>query len=934
MDNKDYLNNADIEVIAELYSIYKSNPEKVSDSWKRFFEGFDFAITDNSIKPNDTNSIAKEFKVLNLIQAYRERGHYFTLTNPVRTRRKYSPTLDIENFGLAQEDLSMLYEAGNEIGMGQAPLADIINNLQITYCKSIGVEYMYIRKPEVVKWLKDKMESCNNMPAFNIDEKKLILKKISEAVIFEKFLQKKFPGQKTFSLAGAESLIPALHYIIEKGADSGAEEFIIGMAHRGRLNVLANIINKPLENIFNEFAGKEYDEKFLLGDVKYHLGYTSIVKTRTSKPIRLNLVPNPSHLESVTPVVQGIARAMSDKAKDYNFDKDIPLLIHGDASIAGQGVVYELLQMSELDAYKTGGTIHIIINNQVGFTTNYLQARSSTYCTDVAKIIQSPIFHVNGDDVEAVVYTVMLALQYREEFKKDVFIDLLCYRRFGHNESDEPRFTQPLLYKIIENHPDTKTIYMDKLIQSGVISHSEGRSLEEKIKTHLDHKFEESQKISSNSISSFLNNIWNKYKRPNEDELEESPDTSVDIDTLKNIGIRLSALPEGHSFFNKTIKLQDARRKMIESGKGLDWSTCELMALGAMLNEGISVRITGQDVERGTFSQRHSVITVQDSEELFMPLREITNKGSQCNIYNSLLSEYAVLGFEYGYSMASPDTFTAWEAQFGDFSNGAQIIIDQYISCAEEKWKLMNNLVIMLPHGYEGQGPEHSSARPERFLSLCAGNNIQVVNCTTPSNYFHVLRRQMKRKFCKPLVIFTPKSLLRHPECVSSLKELSVGGFLEVIDDNTFESGLITKVVFCSGKIYYELKKEQERLNNTNTAIIRVEQLYPFPHKPLKAIIKKYNKAKKWLWVQEEPANMGAWSFVIRKFLEVPLMLIARPDSSSPATGSSDLHKIRQSKIIEKTFSLCNCEKVLESCKMYCAEQEWQISLRKPRNII
>ncbi|MFZ4411755.1 MAG: 2-oxoglutarate dehydrogenase E1 component [Bacteroidales bacterium] len=921
MDANSYLSNIDLQQIEELYRIYKTKPESIDYGWQKFFEGFDFSKADFS--GNQLDAYPSEFKVINLINAYRERGHFFTKTNPVRTRRVYNPTLDIENFELNKDDLEKEFKAGNKIGIGTAKLKDIIAHLQTTYCRSLGVEYRYIRTPEIVDWLRSRMESTQNLPVYNKEEKNHILQKLSEAVLFEKFIHKKFPGQKRFSLEGAEASIPALDALIEKGSQLGVKEFVIGMPHRGRLNVLANILHKSYKEIFSEFEGKEYDDESIMGDVKYHLGFTSQALSKNGDKIKLTLTPNPSHLEAVNPVVEGIVRARIDL--NYNGDNNqiVPILIHGDASVAGQGIVYEVLQMSELPGYKTGGTIHLVVNNQIGFTTNYLDARSSTYCTDVAKIVQSPIFHVNGDDVEEVVFAMQFAMEFRQRFHKDVFIDLLCYRKYGHNEGDEPRFTQPILYKIIEKHPNPRDIYAAELIQQNIILPEEAKTIEKTFNDLLEKDLSQSKTIEKAHITSFLEDEWKAIVKAETADFESSPSTAVEKEKLIQIAFKVCDLPEEIPFFNKLLKLYDDRKQMLEGNGRLDWAMGELLTYGSLLEEGFPVRFSGQDVGRGTFSHRHAVLTIEDSDEKYIPLNHLSPQQAKFEIYNSLLSEYGVLGFEYGYALASPNTLTIWEAQFGDFFNGAQIIIDQFISSAEGKWKVMNDLVMLLPHGYEGQGPEHSSARIERFLSLCADNNLQIANCSTPANFFHLLRRQLHRKIRKPLIVFTPKSLLRHPLCVSTVDDFAKGGFKELIDDAKADPAKVDRVVFCSGKVYYDLLDEKLLNDKANIAIVRVEQIYPIPHTQWKAIQKKYANAKHWLWVQEEPENMGAWSFVRQHIDYIPLILFAaRSASGSPATGSSKVHKSGQLKIIEKSMGKCICEWAMKGCDMHCVEKE------------
>jgi len=922
MDTQSFINSSDPDTIDKLYQDFLNDPQSVAEDWRLFFEGFEFARQDYKPKPITAKEYPSEFKVLTLINAYRQRGHLFTATNPVRTRRKYTPTLDYQNFGFTEADLKNIYQAGNDIGIGPASLEKIIEHLEKTYCGSIGVEYMYIRHPEVLDWFKQRMETVCNTPDFSRENKHEFLEMISEAVIFEKFIHKKFPGKKRFSLEGAESLIPALGAITEKGAELGLKEFIIGMPHRGRLNVLANFLKKPYQNLFHEFEGAEYEDEYLLGDVKYHLGYTTRKKAG-DKEIKLTLSPNPSHLEAVDPVVQGIARARIDKDYKGDYKRLAPILIHGDASIAGQGVVYEVLQMSELSGYATGGTIHVVINNQIGFTTNYLDARSSTYCTDVAKTTLNPVFHVNGDDVEALVYTIQLAMEYRQKFHKDVFIDLLCYRKYGHNEGDEPRFTQPILYKIIEKHPNPLQIYRDKLIKEGTIKPEEELSIEERFNSLLEEDLAKAKNMGKASIDSFLGNTWQEISKAHPGDFDTSPATGIKKAELLRIGKQICSLPTDEKLFRKLVRLQESRLEMIEKTGMLDWAMGELLAYGSLLDEGIPVRLSGQDVARGTFSHRHAVLKIEDSEKEYLPLNNISKDQAKIEIFNSPLSEYGVLGFEYGYALASPYSLTVWEAQFGDFANGGQIIFDQFISSAEDKWNVMNDLVILLPHGYEGQGPEHSSARIERFLNLCAEDNMQIVNATTPANFFHVLRRQLKRPFRKPLIIFTPKSLLRHPSCVSPLEDITKGGFRELIDD-TLEPKKVKRLMFCSGKIYYDLLDEQQKENRNDTAIVRIEQLFPLPFNQISAVIAKYQHVEDLVWVQEEPINMGAWPFLNLQLRELNFRVVARPASGSTATGSSQFHLIRQRKIIEKAFGACVCPMVEQECRMICIGNRWQ----------
>ncbi|MBN2367141.1 MAG: 2-oxoglutarate dehydrogenase E1 component [Calditrichaeota bacterium] len=905
MKKQTHIHHAHPRFIDSLYQEYLKDPDSVESSWRTFFEGFEFALSEDGHKTGEEEApvhIQKEMRVLNLIQAYRSRGHLFTRTNPVRTRRQYRPTLDLVNFNLEEEDLDITFQAGLEIGIGPAPLREIVEHLTQTYCHSIGAEFMFIREPARVWWLRTKMESSRNTPQFTLEEKRHILQKLNQAVVFENFLHTKYIGQKRFSLQGGETLIPGLDAIIEKGSEMGIEEFVIGMPHRGRLNVLANILNKSYEEIFSEFEGEEYAESVFAGDVKYHLGYTSRVKTQKGKKIQLTVAPNPSHLEAVDPVVQGIARAKMEMLYGNDYTRVAPILIHGDAAMAGQGVVYEVIQMSQLPAYHTGGTIHLVINNQLGFTTNYLEGRSSTYCTDVAKVTLSPVFHVNADDVEAVVFAIQLAMEYRQIFHTDVFIDLLGYRKYGHNEGDEPRFTQPKLYKIIAEHPDPREIYIRKLMQSDSVDKGLGKEMEREFLEMLQERLEQSKKKKSVSENNRVMDKCDESQRVDAFDFEEKLKTAIDRKKLLEIGDKILTIPKEEKIFRKIRKLYDGQRKKLIDEGVADWAIGEYLAYGTLLAEDISVRISGQDTVRGTFSHRHAVLLNEETEEPYIPLQQVQTKNSRFDIYNTLLSEYAALGFEYGYSCNTPQTLTIWEAQFGDFVNGAQVVIDQFISSAEQKWKRMNGLVMYLPHGYEGQGPEHSSARIERFLELCAKNNMVLANCTTPANFFHLLRRHMKIPFRTPLIVFTSKSLLRHPRCISPVEDFVQGHFEPVLDDESVKVSEVKKVIFCSGKIYYDLLEHREANELKNAALIRLEQIYPLPVKTLKKIIRKYNNAEKHLWVQEEPENFGILSFLKRKFDLVELEYIAREESATPATGFHRQHVIDQKKILTKAL--------------------------------
>lgn len=906
MDKFSYLGNADISSVEVLFQQYLADNSSVDYGWQKFFEGFEFARKNYEETGEIPNSVKKEFDVVNLINGYRSRGHLFTLTNPVRERRKYSPSLDVETFGLSQSDMETVFHAGAQLGIGPAKLKDIVAHLKETYCRSIGAEFKYVRHPHVVDWFQNKMERSRNIPVYSSKEKLSILNNLTKAVEFENFLHTKFVGQKRFSLEGGDAVIPAMEALFEKGADMGIQDFVVGMAHRGRLGILTNVLGKRYEELFAEFEGYLSEDTMFGGDVKYHQGFSSDRVTEKGNKFHISLIPNPSHLETVDPVVEGSVRAKIDMFHDGDNNKACPILIHGDAALAGQGITYEVIQMSLLQGYKTGGTIHIVINNQVGFTTNYLDARSSTYCTDVAKVVLSPVFHVNGDDTEAVVYAVQMAMEYRQQFHKDVFIDVLCYRKYGHNEGDEPRFTQPLLYKAIAAHPNPREIYVKKLISEGVIDELASKEMQKNFKDLLQEKLDLAKKKGQSVLPSYLESLWSKLKPAEPEFADVAKNTLVDKKTFLEIAKKISVLPKDKKFFNKTEKLFADRAAMIVDDK-YDWATGELMAYATLMNEGNPVRFSGQDVQRGTFSHRHAVVRVEDSEEQYIPLNNI-GTDAKLAIYNSHLSEYGVLGFEYGYSLTAPFTLTIWEAQFGDFFNGAQIIIDQYITASEYKWKRMSGLVVLLPHGFEGMGPEHSSARMERFLQQCAEDNMQVVNCTTPANQFHVLRRQLRRDFRKPLICFTPKKLLRYPACVSSLKDFTEGTFQEVIDDATANAKLVKKVVFCSGKIFYDLIETKTKEGHDDLAIVRIEQLYPFPLKQINEITAKYKNAEEYLWVQEEPENMGAWVHVFLAFRAVKLLngqtlkYIGRTASASPATGYAKLHLVQEKNILDAVF--------------------------------
>ncbi len=913
MDRFSFLNAAHTAYFAELYDQYLLNPDSVEPSWRAFFQGFDFGLESGGLDGGITvgsetvqvpENVQKEFQVVKLIDGYRSRGHLFTKTNPVRDRRKYHPTLELSNFGLSEADLGTTFSAGEILGIGPSTLSDIIIHLERIYCDAIGVEYMYIRNPERLKWIQNWLNVNDNHPTFNADQKKHILRKLNEAVSFESFLHTKYVGQKRFSLEGGESLIPALDAIVERAAEKGVKQFVMGMAHRGRLSVLTNIFGKSAKDIFSEFDGKDYEEAIFDGDVKYHLGWTSDRETDNGKKINMNIAPNPSHLETVGAVVEGITRAKQDRNYKENPSEVLPIVVHGDAAVAGQGIAYEIVQMAQLDGYKTKGTIHIVVNNQIGFTTNYLDARSSTYCTDVGKVTLSPVLHVNADDAEAVVHAALFALEYRMEFGRDVFIDLLGYRKYGHNEGDEPKFTQPLLYKAIAKHQNPRDIYAERLKAEGIIDGDYVKKLETDYKNSLEEKLEDSRKIEKTVITPFMQDEWKGFNRVTEDVMMQTIDTAFDLKKLTEIAEVITQLPADKKFLRKLARLVEARKKMYFDDNKLDWAMGELLAYGSLLQEGYDVRITGQDVERGTFSHRHAVIKTEMHEEEVTLLNELgDNQNGDFYIYNSLLSEYAVVGFDYGYAMASPKTLTIWEAQFGDFSNGAQIMIDQYISAAEDKWKLQNGLVMLLPHGYEGQGAEHSSARMERYLQLCAKDNMFVADVTTPANLFHLLRRQMKAEYRKPLVVFTPKSLLRDPVVVSTKEEFASGSFQTLIDDTEVKAKDVKTLVFCTGKFYYDLWKARKKEERMDVALVRLEQLFPLPVEKMREVLAKYKNADDVVWAQEEPRNMGAWGHMLMHFDEAKQFRVAsRRYYAAPAAGSAVRSQRRHQQVIEYVF--------------------------------
>ncbi len=910
MNNLSYIWNAEPAYIDSLYRKYAEDPNSVDDNWRLFFEGFEFN-SPNGSSPNGTYSEgvtnSKEFAVMGIIQGFRSRGHLLSTTNPIRQRKDRTPNLDLNDFNLSKEDLKSTFLAGNEIGLNNASLEQIISRLESIYCGNIGFEYAHIESRAKRRWLRSKIESMDpqNGYGLSLDKKKRILSKLNGAAIFEKFLHTKYIGQKRFSLEGGESTIPALDAVIENASQLGVEEIIIGMAHRGRLNVLANIMGKTYDQIFSEFEGTALpDQSFGDGDVKYHLGFESQVATGNGKEVQLKLTPNPSHLEAVNTVVQGFSRAKADILYKSDYDKILPILIHGDAAIAGQGIVYETVQMSQLDGYYTGGTIHFVINNQIGFTTDFDDARSSTYCTGVASLVQAPVFHVNGDDPEAVVFAIELATQYRQEFNNDVFIDMVCYRKHGHNEGDDPKFTQPYLYDLIGKHKNPREIYVDILTKRGDIEEELATKLEKEFWNVLQDRLNLVKEKPTKYVYQTPEEAWRKLKFTTDvKDAKTSPKTGIAKKQLEQIFSHLLEYPDGLTPLSKVERLQKGKRKLLDANK-VDWALGELAAYASILMDGKDVRMSGQDVKRGTFSHRHAIFNDKNTFEEFNRLDGIASDQGKFRIFNSLLSEFGVLGFEYGYSLANPHSLVLWEAQFGDFYNGAQTMVDQFVSAGESKWQRMSGLVMLLPHGNEGQGPEHSSARLERFLQMCADFNMTVANITTPANLFHALRRQLARNYRKPLVVMSPKSLLRHPLCVSAKEDfLTKTGFQEVIKEDKVTPAKAKKHILCTGKVYYDLlthRNNDPKLKDV--AITRVEQLYPFPEAQVNAELKRYKVPT--VWVQEESQNMGAWQYLLRYWRKTDIDVVSRDIAASPATGFKKIHDAQQAKLMKEAFKI------------------------------
>ncbi len=914
MDSYSYISNAEVGYLDQLYQNYKKDPNSVDITWQKFFEGYEFQSSRYDKKPSngangssgvatDTMSI-KETQVRNLIFQYRTFGHLKSKTNPVRERRNHNVDLSHTGVGLTDADLDTEFDVAAEISMPRTTLRKIIERLQQIYVGPIGFEYNSIRDDDVRKWFFEKTEKewVNYSPS--VDEKKAILSKLTDAVVFENFLHTKFLGQKRFSLEGGENTIPALYKIINKAAEFGVKEVVIGMAHRGRLNVLTNILGKTYEQIFTEFEGNGNPDLTMGdGDVKYHLGYSSQHTSYTGKKIYVKLTPNPSHLEAVNPLVVGYTRGQIDDEYKEDLSQAMAILIHGDAAIAGQGIGYEVAQMSGLPGYTTGGTIHYVINNQVGFTTDFDDARTSIYCTDLAKIIDAPVLHVNGDDAEAVNFCARIAVEYRQKFGKDIFIDMLCYRRHGHNESDEPKFTQPKLYNLIAKHPNPREVYVKRLVERGDVDAALADEMEAKFRNQLQDRLNEVKQKPLPYKPQKIEEEWSKLRRAKPEDFDSSPETGIKQTTIDKVGKALTTIPDGFKPLKQIEKLLKDRKQAFFEDKVLGWAEAELLAYGSLLSEGVPVRMSGQDVKRGTFSHRHAYFFDANTNEPYCGLDHIDKDQRTLHIYNSLLSEFGVLGFEYGYAMSSPSALVLWEAQFGDFVNGAQVMIDQFISSAESKWQRQNGMVMLLPHGYEGQGPEHSSCRPERFLQLCAEYNMIVANPTTPANIFHLLRRQVTWEFRKPCVVFSPKSLLRHPLVISPVKDFVKGTFKEIIDDENVTAKDVKRLVICSGKVYYDLFDAQQKKKLKDVAIIRIEQLHPFPEKQIAAILKKYKGATV-VFAQEEPANMGPLSYIQRMMPGQQIEFVSRKASASPATGFKKVHDVEQGKIVNSALGI------------------------------
>lgn len=927
MQRFNYLQGPSAEYIEQLFEKYQNDPSSIDSSWQSFFDGIAWAkkeqeeqsshVTSANGKSDSHFNISGEAKVAQMISAYRELGVLIADIDPLNAPEQTHPLLELSNFELTEADLEKEFTAARLIGIEKTTLSNIILRLKQVYCSTIGIECNYIQDPIMREWLQERVENFERRDALSVDEKKQLLKRLTDSETFEKFLHTRYVAQKRFSIEGGESLVPALDVIIENGADLGVQTVVMGMAHRGRLNVLHNIYGKKADQILTEFEDSyEAGQTSSSGDVKYHKGFSADIRTHNHHLVHLSLAHNPSHLEIVNPIVEGITRAKQRDLGDESRTKVLPILIHGDAAFAGQGIIYETLNLSLVEDYWVGGTVHIVLNNQVGFTTNPENSRSTRFATDIAKMLEIPIFHVNGDDPEAVWNIAKLCIEFRQKFKKDIIIDLICYRKYGHNEGDEPSFTQPLMYKKIKAHPSTRTLYANKLKSQGVIS-------EEDEKKYIDsviEKMTEAQKITREEkpkpIVSAYDGKWKGLVPASDADIFKVIQTNVKKEKILELSEKLNTFPNDFKIHPKLERFFEARKNAITSGEGIDWGNAETLAYATLLSENHAIRLTGQDVERGTFTHRHAVLSDHETGKSCVPLRHLNANQGDFIIRNSILSEAAVLGYEYGWSLADPDALVIWEAQFGDFVNGAQVIIDQFISSSESKWERASGITLLLPHGYEGQGPEHSSARLERFIQLCAENNMSVCNLTTPAQIFHALRRQVSRVFRKPMVIMSPKSLLRHPKAVSSLSDLTDQCFEEVLNDTTVKDySKVKRVILCSGKIYYDLLSKKEEENRDDVALVRLEQIYPWPKEKLSQMLNLYPQSAEFYWVQEEPKNMGAWTYVFCQWCggyntfqsEVgnrAIRYIGRDMSAAPAVGSHKRHLKEQQKIIDESFTL------------------------------
>ncbi len=928
-----YLKSSNADYIDQVFQRYLENPDSVDESWRYFFEGIEFGYeiappvqeplengqeTSAAVSAGASTDGAAELRVAELILAYRERGHLLAKTNPLKDPPSSLPELELTRYGLSAADLQRTFSAGRLVGLGSAKLADILSVLQQTYCGSIGTEIMHIQNVEARTWLLQRLEGTRNRDKLDSETQKHILKRLTEVEVFERFLHTRYVAAKRFSVEGGDAVMPALDSMIEHGANHGVEEFVIGMAHRGRLNVLHNLFGKKAEAMFTEFeANYKVDYSHGEGDVKYHKGYSTDLTLRTGKRVHLSLGNNPSHLEFINPVIEGMARAKQAMRGDEDRSKVVPILIHGDAAFAGQGVCYETLNLSQLHGYRTGGTMHVVINNQVGFTTSPEEGRSTTYCTDLAKMLDSPILHVNGDDAEAVTWASRVLLEFRQKFKADAFLDIVCYRKYGHNEGDEPSFTQPLLYKKIKTHPSPREVYAAKLVAGQVVTETEAQEIIDRL-TAIYMAAQASAKAEAQyEHASTYQSAWKGYRDPKPEDHFLPVSTTVEEARLKDIAEKINTIPKEFHLHPKLQRFFDERLKVVREGTSIDWGTGEALAYASLVAEGHPVRLSGQDAGRGTFTHRQSLLSDFESGERFAPINAVSDGKARYEAWNSHLSETGVMAFEYGYSITDPRALVLWEAQFGDFANGAQVMIDQFIATGESKWQRSNGLVLLLPHGYEGQGPEHSSARLERFLQLSGKFNQIVANYTTPANFFHALRRQVKRDFRRPLVIMTPKSLLRHKDAVSTLADFTQIGYQECIDDPRMQDAAtaqkVKRVLLCSGKVYYDLSAERETRKREDIALVRVEQLYPWPGQRLAQILNRYAGAKDLVWVQEEPRNMGAWSFVFNIWMggfelfqnQVQgrgIRYVGREVCSSPAVGSIKLHQLEQKALLDQAF--------------------------------